>query len=180
MEKQVQRGSHWWKMTMKSCSEIKSAGGENFLPDNQLCYEYTALECQMLPLMSRKLEYQPSSPWEKEVKADQTKYQLSTCSEIQTRGKVQPSSQREKNRFYQLNALSTRTVHKLRTWNICKRPSTATQRMKAMALKLEEKYACKVAPHGCHPQLQCHQFQGTESDICTLKNMNNELLQIFN
>ena len=71
-------------------------GGEHFLPDNQPCYEYTALECQMLPLMSRKLEYQPSSPWEKEVKADQTKYQLSTCSEIQTRGKVQPSSQREK------------------------------------------------------------------------------------
>nr|XP_027099296.1 translation initiation factor IF-2, chloroplastic-like [Coffea arabica] len=38
--------------------------------------------------MSRKLEYQPSSPWEKEVKADHTEYQLSTCSEIQTRGKT--------------------------------------------------------------------------------------------
>ena len=54
-----------------------------------------------------------------------------------------------------------------------------TQQRKAMGPRLVEKFACTVAPHGCHPQSQCHWFQEKENDTCTLNKINNILLLLF-
>ena len=50
-----------------------------------------------------------------------------------------------------------------------------TQQMKGMGPGLVGKHACTVAPHGCHPQPQCHWFQEKENDNCTLKTFNKKL-----
>lgn len=53
------------------------------------------------------------------------------------------------------------------------RPSTATRQMKAMGLGEAEKLACTVAPHGCHPQSQCHSHQEKQNDTCTYRKKEN-------
>ena len=54
-----------------------------------------------------------------------------------------------------------------------------TQQKKGMGPRLVGKYACTMAPHGCHPQSQCHWFQEKENDTCILKKVNSFSLLLF-
>ena len=47
-----------------------------------------------------------------------------------------------------------------------------------MGPMLVEKYAYTVAPHGCHPQSQCHWFREKENDTRTLKKIKQLLITI--
>ena len=60
------------------------------VPDNPPCYECIFLETQQFPVLHRRLQHLPSSPFALEVQLDQIKQQLPTYFAVQPRGMELP------------------------------------------------------------------------------------------